>query len=193
MSGKKAEKAEEKKQPEKSEKEEGKKEGRPEKPKKADTKKEKRIAIIRMGGKDLDGDMPLKRAIRGITGVSFMFANAICRVTGLGEKKLSEFSDGERKEIEEMMKNPGKHGIPEWVYNRRSDPEDGENKHLVSADLDLKHKMDINELKKRRCYRGVRHIAGLPVRGQRTRGSFRKASTVGVVRQKAAPAAKKKE
>lgn len=36
-----------------------------------------------------------------------------------------------------------------------------------------------------RAYRGVRHQHGLPVRGQRTRGSFRKNKTVGVQKKKA--------
>jgi small subunit ribosomal protein S13 len=45
--------------------------------------------------------------------------------------------------------------------------------------------MDINELKRIKCYRGIRHAAKLPVRGQRTRGSFRTGKTVGVSRKKA--------
>jgi small subunit ribosomal protein S13 len=39
-------------------------------------------------------------------------------------------------------------------------------------------------MKKIRCYRGIRHELGLPCRGQRTRGSFRKGSLVGVKRRK---------
>jgi len=38
----------------------------------------------------------------------------------------------------------------------------------------------------------VRHMFGLPVRGQKTRSSFRKGTTVGVVRKKSMPAKKKK-
>ena len=54
--------------------------------------------------------------------------------------------------------------------------------------------MDIDKLKKIRCYRGVRHMQGLPVRGQRTRSSFRKSGkTVGVSREKAARTKQKKE
>jgi small subunit ribosomal protein S13 len=96
-----------------------------------------------------------------------------------------------------MISNPEKHGIPRWMYNRRLDPEDGSDRHMVASKLELRKKMDINELKKRKCYRGVRHILGLPVRGQRTRSSFRTQTTVGVSRAKAkpgrAPAGKEKK
>jgi small subunit ribosomal protein S13 len=40
--------------------------------------------------------------------------------------------------------------------------------------------MDIKNLRKMKCYRGVRHSLGLPVRGQKTRSNFRKGKTVGV-------------
>jgi small subunit ribosomal protein S13 len=152
-------------------------------------KKDSRTRIVRMGGKDLDGDAPVKRALKDVRGVSFTLANAIAKVSGLGEKKVADLSPDELRKVEEMLLEPGKYGIPGWALNRRLDPEEGKNVHLISAQLELRHKMDINELKKRKCYRGVRHIQGLPVRGQRTRSSFRKSATVGVSRAKAKPAA----
>ena len=143
--------------------------------------------IIRMGGRDIDGSMPVSRALCEISGVSFMMANAISKVSGLGDKPVADLTEEEKKRIEGITANPGAHGVPSWVFNRRGDPEEGTDRHMVSANLDLRRKMDINELKKRKCYRGVRHIAGLPVRGQRTRSSFRKSSTVGVSRVKKKP------
>jgi hypothetical protein len=41
-----------------------------------------------------------------------------------------------------------------------------------------------------RAYKGVRHELGQPVRGQRTRSSFRTQKTVGVARKKVVAAAK---
>ena len=165
----------------------GEKQGRP------DIKPGKPAAarIIRMGGRDIDGSMPVSRALREISGVSFMMANAVSKVSGLGDKPVAELTDEEKKRIEGITANPGAHGVPSWVFNRRGDPEDGTDRHMVSANLELRKKMDINELKKSKCYRGVRHIAGLPVRGQRTRSSFRKSSTVGVSRVKQKPGAAK--
>ncbi len=43
-------------------------------------------------------------------------------------------------------------------------------------------------MRKIRCYKGIRHETGQPVRGQRTRSSFRTQKTVGVVKKKAQPA-----
>ena len=146
--------------------------------------------IVRVGGKDLDGDMTVRRALPNIPGVGAMFANAISEVCGFADKTVGELNEDQLKKLKEILEDPSKYDIPSWLYNRRFDPEDGKDVHLISAQLDLRRKMDINELKKRKCYRGVRHIIGLPVRGQRTRSSFRRAATVGVSRVKAKPAAK---
>jgi small subunit ribosomal protein S13 len=69
------------------------------------------------------------------------------------------------------MKNPD---LPDYLKNRRMDFETGENKHLISSDLDLKKEFDIKRLKNIKSYRGYRHVAGLPTKGQRTRSHFRK-------------------
>ena len=146
--------------------------------------------IIRVCGKDLDGALTVKRALPGVPGVGFMLANAASKVCGFADKELGELSEDELKKLKDILENPAKYEIPTWLYNRRFDPEDGLDGHLISAQLELRRKMDINELKKRKCYRGVRHIIGLPVRGQRTRSSFRGSATVGVSRVKAKPKAK---
>jgi small subunit ribosomal protein S13 len=173
-------------------KKEGKAEGK-------EPKQARHIMIVRVAGKDLNGEQPLRRAIAGIRGVRFAMGKAISVTSGLGDKKVGDLSAEEIATIEVMLKNPSNYGVPAWMLNRRGDPAEGFDRHIVSADLDLTHKMDINELKKKRCYKGVRHTAGLPVRGQRTRSSFRKSGkAVGVNRAKAkaaktpAPADKKK-
>ncbi len=145
--------------------------------------------IVRIGSKDLDGELTVRRGLQYVPGVSFMLANAVSSVCGFADKKVGDLSDEEKKKLEDILAHPDRYEIKPWLYNRRSDPEDGLDKHLIAAQLELKRKMDINELKKRKCYRGVRHIIGLPVRGQRTRSSFRKSATVGVSRVKAKPAA----
>lgn len=43
----------------------------------------------------------------------------------------------------------------------------------VEGQLRLRTQQDITRLKKIGCYRGLRHIRGLPVRGQRTRTNAR--------------------
>jgi len=147
---------------------------------------ERRIKqVIRLADTNLDGEKPVERAIRDIKGVSFMFSNAVASVSGLGKKKLGELSEDEMKRLEDMITTPGRHNIPEWLYNRKLDPETGENRHLSVSALEFARRMDINEMKKMKTYKGIRHAAGLTVRGQRTRGSFRKGSSVGVKRERA--------
>jgi len=82
------------------------------------------------------------------------------------------------------MKNPEKYNIPHWLYNRRKDPASGNYTHITSSALDMTKKGDIDRMKKIRCYKGVRHMLGLPVRGQRTKSSFRTGGIVGVKRKK---------
>lgn len=48
-----------------------------------------------------------------------------------------------------------------------------EKDHIVEGDLRQKKMMNIKRLKDIGCYRGMRHIKGLPVRGQRTKTNTR--------------------
>ena len=77
-----------------------------------------------------------------------------------------------------MVRNPK--NFPVWMLNRRKDKLSGEDKHLLKTDLKLQKEIDVKDLQKIRSYRGARHQAGLPVRGQRTRSNFRRGKTVGV-------------
>lgn len=140
--------------------------------------------IVRLVETNLDGGKPVRTAIRRIKGVSSMFSNAVSLKTGLGDRKLSELSEGELKNLEDVIVNPGKHGIPPWLFNRRSDRLSGKSSHLLASGLEFSYKMDIDQMKKIKSYKGIRHIQHLPVRGQRTRGSFRTGKTVGVSRKR---------
>ena len=158
-----------------------------EKPKKARRGELRAEDIIRLAETNLDATKPVKAAIRRIRGVGFMFSNAVANVCSFGDKRLGDLSDHELKTLEDIIMNPEKFNIPLWMYNRKKDPVDGKNKHLIASQLELTTKMDINAMKKLKTYKGVRHAIGLPVRGQRTRGSFRKGKVVGVSRSKGKP------
>ena len=57
---------------------------------------------------------------------------------------------------------------------------------MIGADLEMAKRKDISMMKKLGSYKGMRHRAGLPVRGQRTRSSFRHGKgAVGVSKKKA--------
>lgn len=144
--------------------------------------------IVRVADTNLNADKRIARAVREIKGVGFQMANAVAKVCGFKEKFVSDLSEEEIKKLEDIMANPSKYGIPSWMLNRRRDPQTGEDRHLIVSDLDFTRSMDINEMKKWKTYKGVRHALGLPVRGQRTRSSFRqKGITVGVKRKKEEP------
>ena len=93
-------------------------------------------------------------------------------------KKISELSKPEIEKIESFFKNMQ---IPDFLKNRRLDPETGETKHYLGTDLDMKKEFDIKKMKKIKSYKGIRHSLGQPVRGQRTRSHFRqRGKAVGV-------------
>ncbi|MDP6459896.1 MAG: 30S ribosomal protein S13, partial [Candidatus Hydrothermarchaeota archaeon] len=75
-------------------------------------------------------------------------------------------------------------GLPAWLLNRRKDYASGKDIHVTGSELAISLREDLNRLKKIRSYRGIRHERGLPVRGQRTRTSFRRGASVGVTRKK---------
>ena len=145
--------------------------------------------IVRVANTDLNGQKKVVYAMRKIKGVGTTFGFAICTVLHIEEsRRLGDLSEEETKRIEEVIVNPMKFGIPTWMLNRQKDMESGADRHIVVNDLIFTKDNDIKMMKKTRTYRGVRHMLGLPVRGQRTRSNFRKnkGKVMGVKRAKAA-------
>ncbi len=131
--------------------------------------------LVRISSTDIDATLSLDNALTKIKGVGFSFSNAIIKAMGLDpKKKLGDLSKEEIKKIEESIKNPSSLGIPSFMLNRRRDPESGKDIHLSGTVIDIKLRSDIDNLRRIRAYRGIRHELGLPVRGQRTKSSFRK-------------------
>ena len=142
-------------------------------------------AILRIANAEVKGETPIAYAIIKAKGASHMFSNAVCNVLKLDKRKRAgDFTEKEIEQIEDCLGNPAKYNIPVWMFNRRKELETGKDKHIVSIDLDLKKEFDVRRLKKIRSYKGLRHARGLPVRGQRTRTSFRTGAALGVKRKK---------
>ncbi len=147
--------------------------------------------IVRIMNKDLDGSLPVHRALMKIKGISHrtakIIAYALEKEAGIPlEAKLGDLTEKEDKAIEGILASPEKHGMPKWGLNRRNDFETGQDTHLVMNDLDFSLRKDLERMKKIKSYKGVRHMYGLPARGQKTRSSFRKrGSSVGVVKKDA--------
>ena len=137
---------------------------------KQNTKNEERI--VRILAKDIEGNMQLYPGLTKVKGISWGISNAICKKLGLDKKeKIGNLSEETINKITEFMKNPN---IPKNILNRQRDCETGEDKHLLGSDLELTKEFDIKRLKKIKCYKGLRHLSGLPMRGQRTKSNFRK-------------------
>ena len=152
------------------------------KPQAEDKKSEERV--VRILSKDIEGGMSIYSGLTKIKGISWALSNAICKKLGIDKRrKIGSLTEAEIQKISEFVKNPD---VPEYVLNRRKDFETGKNTHLIGSDLDLKKEFDIKRLKKIKSYRGFRHLAGLPTRGQRTRSNFRrnKAKGAGIRKKK---------
>lgn len=144
--------------------------------------------LVRVANTDLDGSKNLFVGMTKIKGVGFMMSNAICKVLKLKrDTKASELDEATIRRIEEVIQNPAKFNIPIWLFNRRKDPETGENIHVSLTNVIISRDEDIKNMKKMRTYKGVRHNWGLPVRGQRTKSNFRKnkGKATGVQKKKA--------
>lgn len=131
--------------------------------------------FVRIANTDLDGNYVLERALTKVKGIGFQFANVVCQSLKIKPGQKIGYVDNETiKKVEELLKNPLKHNVPKWALNRRKDYETGEDIHILASDLDFVKDNDLKRMKKIKCYKGVRHMKGLPVRGQRTKSNFRK-------------------
>jgi|SRR3989344_8133090 len=138
-------------------------------------------SLVRIAGYDVPGSRNIYAGLTRVKGVSWSISNAACLKLGFPKsKKISELTKEDIAKIEQFLKNPN---IQDYLKNRRFDLETGETKHYIGSDLDMKKDFDIRRMKKIRSYKGIRHTAGQPVRGQRTRSHFRKVGkAVGVKR-----------
>ena len=135
-------------------------------------KKQHEERIVRILSKDIEGKMKIYAGLTKIKGISWSVSNPLCKILKIDKNRtIGSLTAIELARISEFIKNPK---LPEFLFNRLKDFETGENKYLVGGDLELKKEFDIKRLKKIKSYRGIRHAAGLPVRGQRTRSNFRK-------------------
>ncbi|MFW9890354.1 MAG: 30S ribosomal protein S13 [Candidatus Thorarchaeota archaeon] len=141
--------------------------------------------IVRVAGRDIDGQENLLQGLTRISGVGLRLSKAILLQLKLDPYgRLGYLTDGQITEIEKIVRDPVGIGFPHWYVNRPRDRTSGRNLHLTGPDLDFAHRSDIDRLKRIRSWRGVRHSLGLKVRGQHTRTTGRGGAAVGVSRKK---------
>ncbi|HHN46658.1 MAG TPA: 30S ribosomal protein S13 [Planctomycetes bacterium] len=106
----------------------------------------------RVAGIDVPGDKVLWVSLTYIYGIGPATGRKICAEVGLNPQMRA------RELTEDMISRLN-------AYIDENFPVEGQLRQQVLQ--------NINRLKKIQCYRGIRHIRGLPVRGQRTRTNAR--------------------
>jgi len=140
--------------------------------------------IVRILGSNIDGTKTLPYALCDIKGIGIRIARTMVKRLGLDpNKRLGGLSDAEVRRIESMLENPSSKGIPTWMLNRKKDPREGKDLHLLASDLTLRERQDIDLMRETKSWKGVRHTQGLKVRGQKTKTTARKGRSVGVSRR----------
>ncbi len=143
--------------------------------------------IVRVASVDLPGGKSIRYAITKIRGIGVNLADALLAISAIPRTtKAGDLSEQQLAKLNEVILHIEKSGLPVWMFNRRKDYETGENRHVITGPLSFSQDNDLKRLKKIKSLRGVRHIKGLPVRGQRTRSNFRrsKGKVVGVAKKK---------
>ena len=106
----------------------------------------------RLLGVDIPNDKATVISLTYIYGVGPKVARELCFKAGLDpDRKARDLADDELSRLAALM----------------------ERDYIVEGPLRRQTQQDINRLRDIKCYRGIRHRVGLPVRGQRTRTNAR--------------------
>jgi len=122
--------------------------------------------MVRIFGVSLPDDKRVEYSLTLIYGIGWQRAKEILKATSIDpNKKTGNLSEEELRKITDFI----------------------EKNYKVEGELREEIMENIKRLKEIGCYRGIRHIRGLPVRGQRTRSNARtkrgKRKTVGALRK----------
>jgi small subunit ribosomal protein S13 len=122
--------------------------------------------MARILGVDIPGDKRIDIALRYIYGIGPVNSKVILERAGIDGSVRA-------KNLNEQQMSQIVHAIQEGKY-------------VIEGDLRRELGMNLKRLQSIKCYRGVRHLRGLPVRGQRTQTNARTRKgprkTVGVQR-----------
>ena len=157
-------------------------------PKKSAKKKDEKDSdfnyIVRIANTDVDGEKKVTLGLTQIKGLGRRMATLVTDAAGIDrEIKCGNLTDPQLEKINEVLGNLGKKA-PSWMLNHRKDFDTGDDIHLISTDVEMRLRDEINLLKMIRSYRGIRHESGLSVRGQRTRANNRKGLALGVSKKR---------
>jgi small subunit ribosomal protein S13 len=107
--------------------------------------------MLRISGIDIPEQKRLAYALCYIHGVGPKVAKEVIRRANLDEgKRARDLTSEEIGRVQNVL-----------------------DQYVIEGDLRRKVADDVDRLRRIRCYRGLRHMAGLPARGQRTRTNSR--------------------
>ena len=108
--------------------------------------------MARISGVDLPNEKRVEIALTYIYGIGRVSSNKILAATGINpDTRVKDLSENDIAAIRKEL----------------------EANYVVEGELRKDVALDIKRLKEIRCYRGLRHIANLPVRGQSTKTNAR--------------------
>ena len=107
--------------------------------------------MARIGGVNIPNQQHAQIALTAVDGIGRSRAKAICAAAGIdGAAKVKDLSDNDMDRLREQVA-----------------------KYTIEGDLRREVSMNVKRLMDLGTWRGKRHRAGLPVRGQRTRTNAR--------------------
>ncbi len=150
--------------------------------------------IVRIAGKDMRGDLKLKRALLYIKGISHSLRNPVAKLIsaelGISEDTLvGSLTDEQIASIDKVLFSMDDSKLPLHLLNDRADIYEGNSKHVIMNDLDFINRRNVENKKKMWNWQGERLIKGKKARGQRTRNTGRRGLAVGVAKKKEVPGA----
>lgn len=108
--------------------------------------------MARIAGVDLPRDKRVEVSLTYIYGIGHTRSNEILEKVGIDpDKRVRDLTEAEVSGLRQTI----------------------DREYRVEGDLRRQVQQNIRRLKDIRCYRGIRHIRGLPVHGQRTRTNAR--------------------
>ena len=107
--------------------------------------------MARIAGIDLPREKRVEIGLTYIFGIGRPTSNKILKDTGINpDTRIKDLTEEEVNTLRKAIDN-----------------------YLVEGDLRREISLNINRLRDIRCYRGIRHMKGLPVRGQKTKTNAR--------------------
>ena len=108
--------------------------------------------MARIAGVDLPRDKRVEYALLSIFGIGLTSSQQILETSGISpDTRVRDLTEGETNKLREII----------------------EREFRVEGDLKRQIAMSIRRLQEIRCYRGIRHMRHLPVRGQKTKSNAR--------------------